>query len=218
MSAARFHPDDAFRRRAFPGALTACLVLIASSALAQGSAPPGESAKPDRFAPGFYAGAELGEASYDNACDPTALSCDHADVAMAIFAGYSFVSRFMVEFGKRDLGEAFAVYPRLTNTIEVVGEADGYDLSALMRLPFGRAWEAYLRAGAYYWDAATESPEFSTSESDWSPSAGGGFAWNFRPGWQARFQYLYMGDVGGTETGEANVEMLSAGVSYFFAR
>lgn len=154
--------------------------------------------------------------SYGNACDPTALSCDHSDATSAVFGGYRFASRFIIELGKRDLGEARAVYPRLTSTIEVVGEADGYDFSALMRLPLSQTWEAYLRVGAFHWDAATESSEFSAGDSAWSPSAGGGFAWSFRPSWQARFQYLYIGDVGGTETGEANVEMLSAGVSYSF--
>jgi len=194
----------------------AALTLLGVMGLAAGQASAQTPSTADPFEPGFYFGAEIGAVSYANACDPTALSCDHSDATAAVFAGYRFATRFMLEFGKRDLGEALAVYPRLTSTIDVVGEVDGYDLSALIRLPFSQTWEAYLRAGAYHWDATTVSPEFSTDESGWSPSAGAGFTWDFLPTWQARFQYLYMRDVGGTETGEANVEMLSAGVSYIF--
>jgi hypothetical protein len=192
------------------------LALLAATGLGTCPAAAQEPASAERFEPGFYAGAELGEMRYGTACSPTALSCDHADSVYAVYGGYRLGRRFMLEVGKRDLGEALAVYPRLTSTIDVVGEVDGYEFSALLRLPFGRAWEAYVRAGGYHWDAATASSEFSTAESDWSPSAGAGFAWQFRPAWQARFQFLYLGDVGGTETGEANVEMLSAGVSYLF--
>lgn len=173
---------------------------------------------PARFTPGFYAGAELGGASYGDACDPAALSCDHSDAAGAVLGGYRFASRFAVELGWRDLGDARAVFPRLTSTNEVVGHVEGYDVSALLRFPFGRAWEGYLRGGVYRARSHGSSPEISTAEWDWSPAAGGGLAWAFRPAWQARFQYLFLSHVGGPDAGEADVGMLSAGVSYLFGR
>lgn len=188
---------------------TAVLGLAASSAPAQESVP-------DHGPAGFYVGAEFGGMNYGNACDHTALSCDHKDWSRAAFAGYRFDSHFTLELGWRDLGDARAVYPRLTNTIEVIGEAEGFELSVLWRYPFSRTWEAYLRGGAFRWDAKTRSPEFSTSDSGWSPSVGAGLAWKFHPAWHARLQFLYLGDVGGTETGEANVEMLSVGITYTF--
>jgi OOP family OmpA-OmpF porin len=175
-----------------------------------------ETAPADPFGAGLYLGAEVGGMNFDNACDPTALSCDHTDTAAAGFIGYRFDSRFTIEAGARDLGGARATYPRLTSTIDVVGDASGYDLSALLRLPFGPSWETYLRAGAFYWEAETMSPEFSATESGWSPSAGAGFGWQFKPAWQMRLQYLYLADVGGPDTGEANVETLTVGVLYTF--
>jgi OOP family OmpA-OmpF porin len=193
-------------------------VLLAAASLGFVADPVDaqEAAPADRFAPSFYVGAEAGATNFDNACDPTALSCDHTDSTGAPFLGYRFDSRFGLELGWRDLGEARATYPRLTSTIDVVGAIEGYDLSALMRFPLSAAWEAYVRAGAFRWDAQTVSPEFSAAESDWSPTAGAGFAWRFRPAWQMRFEYLYLDDAGGTETGETNVETLTVGLSYLF--
>jgi OOP family OmpA-OmpF porin len=205
--------DDGHRN---PAPRPAALALLAAAGLGAGLAAAQAPSSPDGFEPGFYVGAEIGGMSFDNACDPSALSCDHADTAAAAFAGYRFGSRFMAEIGMRDLGEALAVYPRLTTTVDMVGEIDGYELSAVMRLPFRSDWEAYLRGGAYHWDAETRSPQTAIAESGWSPSAGAGLAWRFRPAWQARFQFLYIVDIGGVDTGKANVEMLSAGVSYFF--
>ena len=205
---------DSGHCRRFPRA--AALAVLAVTELGSGAALAQESLPADRFVPGIYVGAEAGAMSFDNACDPTALSCDHTDTAAAAFVGYRLNSRFRLEAGARDFGEASAVYPRLTSTIGAVGEASGYDLSALLHLPLGPDWETYLRAGVFRWKAETASPEFAATESGWSPSAGAGFAWQFKPPWQLRLQYLYVADVGGPETGEANVEMFTAGILYSF--
>jgi hypothetical protein len=140
------------------------LLAAASLAFGSGTLRAQQRDLAARLAPGFYAGAELGGTGYDNACDPAALSCDHTDGAGAAFGGYRFASRFAIELGGRHLGDARAVYPRLTSTNEVVGQVEGYDVSGLLRFPFGRAWEAYVRGGAYHADAHTRSPEFSTAE------------------------------------------------------
>src|SRR5262245_41668808 len=84
---------------------------------------------------GFYLGAAIGARGYDNACEPAALACERRDSAWSAFAGYRFNHRFDIEAAYLDLGESRTTYPRLTSTLEVSGDIDGYDLSALFRMP-----------------------------------------------------------------------------------
>lgn len=167
---------------------------------------------------GAYVGADVALRHYDNACLVNALSCDDTGPAAGVFGGYRFGSRWSLELGYYDLGEADAVYPRLTTTLDVTGTIDGYALTALAAFPLTDTWEVFVRGGAFRWDAATASREFAASASDWSPAAGVGIGWHFRPAWQARLHYLMIADAGDATTGETHGQLLAAGVSYRFGR
>jgi OmpA-OmpF porin, OOP family len=170
----------------------------------------------ERYATGFYVGGELGALYYTDACEASAVSCDRGTWTAAVFGGYQINAHLALELSYRDLGEARAVYPRLTSTLEVSGNVQGYELAALASIPISRAWQAYLRGGAFYWDAETRSSEFRSSENGWSPSVGAGVAWQFRPAWKTRIEYLYLANLGGAKTGESSGAILSVGVCYVF--
>jgi len=186
--------------------------LVAVPVLAQDAAPtdPGDS--------GFYLGADVGTLHYSNACEATALSCDHTASAAGVFGGYRFGSRIAFELGYRDLGGASATYPRLTGTIETTGDVDGYELAVLIAFPLWPDAHAYLRGGAFSWRAHARTPEADVSETGWSAAGGGGMAWRFRPSWEGRMEYVYLDNIGGAATGETDTQVISIGVRHFFSR
>lgn len=191
--------------------LAAVALFVAAPALAQDvPTDPGESR--------FYLGADLGTRYYNDACEATALSCDHTAGAAGVFGGYRFGPRIALEVGYRDLGETSATYPRLTGTIETTGDVDGYQLALLLAFPLRSDAHAYLRGGAFYWRANVRSPETNVSDADWSAAGGGGAAWRFRPSWEARMEYVYLDNIGGAETGETDTQLFSIGVNHFFGR
>jgi|KBSSwiStaDraftv2_1062776.scaffolds.fasta_scaffold39899_2 OOP family OmpA-OmpF porin len=191
------------------------LIMLAAFAWSYGAPALGQ----DLFdEPGVYFGVEAGAVDYDNACEPHALACDGSDAAASAFAGYRFSSRLSLELGYHDLGEAVATYPRLTSTVEVTGALDGYDVSVIVGIPVTPKWQAFLRAGAFRSRAETSSEELDAADEDWFGQVGGGIAWHFRPAWQVRFQYLYLPNLGGVDTGEFEGRVLTAGASYFVGR
>lgn len=164
---------------------------------------------------GIYFGGTIGGRGYDNACQPEALSCERRGTAWGAFTGYRFNPRFGLELGYLDLGEAHANYPRLTGALEVTGDIDGYDFSALYAVMAGPDVRFFLRVGGFRWQAKTRSPEFAFDEEGWSASAGAGFEWHAGRHWQFRCQYLYLNDIGGEETGRANGHVGSLSVTLF---
>jgi len=186
--------------------------FVAAPVFAQAAVP----AEPDES--GFYVGADIGTLHYNDACDATALSCDHTAGAAGVFGGYRFNSRIALELEYRDLGETSATYPRFTGAIEATGDVDGYGLAVLIGFPLTPDVHAYLRGGAFDWRAHVRTPETETSETDWSAAGGGGVAWRFRPSWEARMEYVFLDNIGGAETGETDTQVLSIGVSRFFGR
>jgi OOP family OmpA-OmpF porin len=166
-------------------------------------------------ADGVYLGGEIRARIFDDACEPQALSCDRRGDSWGAFAGYRFDPHFGLELGFVDLGEARAIYPRLTGTREVDGSIEGYDLSAILGIPAGKDARFFLRAGGFRWRATTSSSEYAAETEGWSFTAGGGFEWSARRSWQLRLQFLYLDDLGDVDTGETNAVVASLAVSYF---
>jgi len=179
------------------------------------NAQAGESAFDE---PGFYLGGEIGARGYQNACGPEALSCDRRDAAWGGYAGYRFSHFISVEAGYLDLGEARATYPRLTSTLEVTGDIEGYGLSALLGIPATADVRFFVRAGAFRWQAETHSSEFAIEDQAWSAMLGGGFEWHSGRSWLWRCQYLYLDDIGSSNTGRANGHVVSVALGYLFHR
>jgi len=164
---------------------------------------------------GAYVGGDIGGSGFHNACEPQALGCDRHGAAWSAFAGYRFGRRLGIELGYLDLGHAHATYPRLTGTLKVTGDIEGWQLSAQYGMPAGQDARFYLQAGGLKWRARTYSAEFTTRDDGWSATLGGGFEWRVAPSWLLRAQYLYLNDLGGTATGGANAHVASLGISYF---
>ena len=176
-----------------------------------------QAAGPSPFdVPGFYVGGEAGARGYQNACEPAALSCDRRDAAWGAFAGYRFNDFISTEAAYLDLGEARATYPRLTSTLDVTGEIDGFGLSALLGIPATGNVRVFARAGAFRWQAKTRSTEFTTEDQGWSATLGAGFEWHAGKSWLLRCQYLYLDDIGGVDTGRANGHVVSLALGYLF--
>lgn len=121
---------------------------------------------------GFYLGAAVGQATYEDFDDAPAViddgsftraSADDTDTGTRIFLGMELDPRFSLELGYTDLGEftvnavsdgsGFAYAPgRVNMTVGV----DGIDLSLVSRLPVGPAGSINIRLGMFLWDGTID--------------------------------------------------------------
>jgi OOP family OmpA-OmpF porin len=141
-------------------------------------------------APGFYAGAGVGQASIE----VDDVDFDANDTAFKLFGGYSFNQNFAVELTYFDggaPGERFDFGGGLTGSVET--EITGLNLSAVGRIPVGESFSLFGKLGYASYDAevTAEAGGFSASEDgsdeDLSYGIGAGFA--FGPSFEMRAEY-----------------------------
>ena len=165
----------------------------------------------------WYLGGQMGWGLYQNACGEQALDCDDNSAASGIFGGYQFSSRWQLEASYLNPGDAATHYPRLTTgPLVVTGDMDIADLSVLYNLPLSPQWLLQLRGGAAYWEAETESREFSFASDGVSASAGAALEWAMNESWAGRVGYQYLHDVGDEDTGGSELHLFSVGLRYRF--
>lgn len=115
-------------------------------------------------AEGFYVDLGLGQAKADFG-DTAGLNVDNTDTSYSIGAGYKFNNYIAIEGGYLKLGTAsigtsgtvtgtyYGNPYSATGTLSASSEVDGYYLGPVLSLPVGDKFEAYARAGVYFWNA-----------------------------------------------------------------
>ncbi len=111
----------------------------------------------------FYVDLGLGQAKADLG-DTAGFNVDDTDTAYSIGAGYKFNDNIAIEGGYLKLGTASISAPvsgsgtyygspfSYTGTLAASAEVDGFYLGPVLSLPFADKFEAYARAGVYFWD------------------------------------------------------------------
>jgi OOP family OmpA-OmpF porin len=191
--------------------------LAVGAALATQPALAGDSA--------WYAGVNVGQSSAEDACDDlTALgftgSCNYEDTGFKVFGGYQFSKNFAVEFGWVDLGEVAASGTVLGFATNFAAEASGFGASIVGALPLSNSFSLFARAGGYYLDveatASAAGVTVSADDSAFEFNLGLGAQFDFGKSFALRAEWERYFDVGGDNTGESDIDLLSVGALFRF--
>jgi OmpA-OmpF porin, OOP family len=169
----------------------------------------------------FYVGGQLGQAKVKDFCDGTSgtgISCDEKDMSWKILGGYQVNRNFSVELGYIDFGKVKA--HDATDTVTV--KAHAFDLMGVGILPFADRFSVYGKLGVYHGTADAHvrlgSLGVSDSESDDSTDLTFGLGASFDITRQvtARAEWQRYSDVGGSDIGKTDVDVISLGVLFHF--
>jgi hypothetical protein len=136
----------------------------------------------------FYVGASLSQTSAEFETALTSIDAD--DSGWKAFAGISILKFLGVEASYRDFGNP----EESQGASSVEAEITGYDLSALGRLPLGKRFEVFAKAG--YANLSTEASitdagdTVESDEDDGETFFGAGLSWKFgrRLGLRAEYE------------------------------
>jgi OmpA-OmpF porin, OOP family len=174
---------------------------------------------------GVYIGAAFGQAKHKDACEGADISCDETDSAWKLFGGYQF-SRFLaVELGYADLGQSKASGTVGAVTVDAAFEVTAWELVAVGSFPVMDRLSVLGKFGLYRADielsgsgrigAGTPIP-FSGDESNNEITFGVGARYDFTRNLGLRAEWQRYKKVGGDETGEVDIDLISAGLIWRF--
>lgn len=168
---------------------------------------------------GFYIGGGLGQSDAKDGCDGISgpgVSCDSEDTAWRLFGGYQLNTNLALELGYTDLGELSATGPGGSAS----AEATALELSALGMFPIAEGFSLYGKAGVYRGEvdsrASIAGLSASASEDNTDFTLGAGVQFDMTRNVALRGEWQRYMDMGGEETGESDVDVLSVNVLYRF--
>jgi opacity protein-like surface antigen len=187
---------------------------------------------------GFYVGAAVGGAKYprngDLSIGPGMVVRGRVDknedFAWSLAAGYRFNRYLAVEAAYVDLGEASGTLSETEDrgidfdaTLDVAFSARGPMVSLIGTYPLGD-WEPYVKAGVLFADTKLSVAGTVNGEAGAASVKGDsedivfaiGIGRNLSPRWQLKLDASYADDVGESDSGRANILMLSLGSTYRF--
>ena len=157
------------------------------------------------------------------ACESQVISCTDTDVGWSIFYERDVYDTFYLGIGYDDLGEYKADYPALGNPNEIApysGNVSGFELYSGYRFPVTNGHAFSTAIGALFWNTDVEGDESGTrisrDDSGTSPFLSLGYAWNVSHNLSVNLGYQFIYAAGSEDTGGANLNVFSLGVSYRF--
>jgi OmpA-OmpF porin, OOP family len=190
---------------------------------------------------GIYLGGSLGQAKYQGGECPSfgaRAQCDSSDKSWRLFGGYQFNRHFSAELGYADLGQIsaqnvfrfFSITQSSSSNVDT--ETVAWDLSIVGILPIAEHLSLIGRAGLYRADIKTRdtrttnlilslccSTGTAVTESRSRESGvmfGLGAQYDFMRRLGLRAEWQRYGKIGTGETGERDIDVLSAGLVYRF--
>ena len=148
-----------------------------------------------------YVGGSIGRADYRTA--------DETDTAWRIFGGYQFHRNFAAELGLHHLGEVD----------QAGGTRDAllWEAVGVGAFPVANALSVYGKLGAYYGKSELRSPIVGSGD-----DTNGGLTYGFGAQYDVarnigvRLEWQRYDQVGGSRTGETDIDVLNLGVVYRF--
>jgi OOP family OmpA-OmpF porin len=168
---------------------------------------------------GWYIGGSIGQAKVQDFCSGfSGVQCEDSDTAWRIFGGYQVNRHFALELGYHELGEVSISNAGLFAKVE----AKVFELVAVGSLPVADRFSIYGKLGIYRGDT-----DFSTnlvvpgipssiSETNTDLTYGFGLRYDFTKNFGIRGEWQRYQDVGGSQIGEADIDVISIGVIYRF--
>jgi OmpA-OmpF porin, OOP family len=169
----------------------------------------------------FYLGAKAGQSEFKGSCTPTPgitfLSCDEKDTAWGVFAGYQVNRYFAVEGGWTDFGETEASATVGGIPVNAAISAKGWELVGVGSIPFTDQFSAYAKAGAFRWRvrgsvAVPGVGSASANDSGTDFTYGVGLRFDFTKVVGARLEWQRYNDVGSSNTGQGDLNLLTLGI------
>lgn len=187
---------------------------------------------------GLYVGLSFGQSrvKIDDSTVPaptgttaSTVSKDETDTGFKAYVGYRFGRHFALEGGWTDLGSFRAtrnVTAPAVGSLTAEIEASGFHLDALGILPlqqfaiFGKIGAMYAetkttfsRTGAVVF-APGANPNREETEVEWKFGVGASYSFTRNLAIRAEFERVL--DVGGEQTGEGDIDLLSIGITFRF--
>lgn len=165
--------------------------------------------------PGFYVGASVGQSKASDSCNglPSGVSCDDKTTTWKLIGGYQFNRYIGAELGYSNrLAKASASGFGVNADVKV----SAWELVAIPSYPLGD-FSLYGKLGFYA--AKTEGRTnvgIAADDSNTDLTYGLGLGYNFHRNVSARLEWQRYSKVGGSNTGEADVDALNLGVLYRF--
>ena len=173
-----------------PARWLALLVFLLAPGMAAAEAPE----------PHWYVSLNAGEA------DPDERGFDEADTA-AVYLGYQFAPHVGVEVGYVDFDDF-----DFRDFQDTYVEADGYEISMLIRAPLGHSFEIFGKVGTFVWEAdGVVSGVTIVDDDGHSIVYGGGFAYSFSEHVGLRLSALKY-----EEVSEGDIASLTFGIDISF--
>lgn len=219
-------------------ALAACLGVCLISG-------PAGAAQPGLYVGGFYGDAskDIEQQPFDEFADfiaqefqftpgDTTRSFKDDDSAYGFLVGYRLTPYLAFEGGFMDLGKVRYRYSShgdfegdpATLSMSFTSSTSGIAVSALGILPLSYRWEVYARGGVligsndldiFLTDGVGRASD-RQSKSSTDLLGGVGLSFSFAEIYQARLEYQRVFDAGEDETGEADVDLISIGITVTF--
>lgn len=198
-------------------ATLAGLILAASSAAAWSQAPGN-----------LYLGAGIGRAEMKDACVQTTgitfTSCDDAQTGWKLFAGYQFHPNLAAEVAFDNFGGTTASFTGAGSSGDAKIDIAAYDLSLIGSWPLASRFAIFGRLGAFYSDVRNRrrvtsggtSTTSAVSASNTNLTFGAGVSFQLNPNLGLRAEWQRFNAVGGDDTGQSDIDLLTLGALYRF--
>ena len=163
-----------------------------------------------------YVGAGIGKSKADITC-PATSSCDDKDTAYKLYGGLEVNEFISMEVGYVDLGEV-----TVTGTPSGTVSAHGMTMQVLGTYALNPSFSLLVRGGMNILNTEVNgtiagTPNNNSGDTDVAWSAGLGAQYNLTKSVGLRMEWERFFKVGdSTTTGEADVDMISAGLVYKF--
>jgi OOP family OmpA-OmpF porin len=162
-----------------------------------------------------YVGASAGQSTTDS-CVVAGSSCDDSDTAWKVFGGLAMNEYISMEVGYLDLGTVDYSAPTGAR------ETDGMMVDLIGTFALNPSFTVLVRGGMNFLNtevdgaiAGTPTNNVGDTDISWSLGLGGQFNFNEHVGLRVEWERFF--EVGEEyETGEADIDLISAGIVYTF--
>lgn len=191
------------------------LIAAILGAAAMAAPAAGMAQQPDDR--GGYLGLSAGIVEYKDTCSRVTVSCDDSDTAWRFFGGYQFNRNLGVELAYANLGAASASG---AGGASARYEVNAWDLTGVGFIPMTAQFSFLAKLGIYRADVDSRgnTGTFSGNQNEKNTGITFGFGAQYMLGRSLglRAEWQRYGNVGGSATGEDDLNVYTAGVLYRF--